>query len=206
MDALIFDVDGTLWDTTALCAEAWNLAITENSTLEPCMNAKQLRGLFGKPMNDIFQTVFPTCDEEEVERMSRLCEKYENDLLEEVPGEIYPDVVRTLKRLAKKIPIYIVSNCQKGYIEICMKHLGVEDIVTDHTCYGDCHVSKGQNILRLMKKHGLQTPVYVGDTQGDAQACEEAGIPIIFAAYGFGVVEKPWRKINCFAELETIVE
>ena len=34
MDGIIFDVDGTLWDSTDTVAESWNTAIRENSSLD----------------------------------------------------------------------------------------------------------------------------------------------------------------------------
>ena len=48
MDGIIFDVDGTLWDSVEVVAESWNLAIKENSDLEPNLNREILQGLFGK--------------------------------------------------------------------------------------------------------------------------------------------------------------
>ena len=36
-----------------------------------------------------------------------------------------------------------------------------------------------------MERNGLSEAVYVGDTQGDANSCKEAEIPMIYAAYGF---------------------
>mgnify|MGYP000700414525 CR=1 FL=1 len=50
-------------------------------------------------------------------------------------------------------------------------------------------------ILKLMEKNNLTSPVYVGDTQGDADSCKKAGIPFIFAEYGFGEVPKPDARI-----------
>ena len=52
-----------------------------------------------------------------------------------------------------------------------------------------------------MERNGIKEAVYVGDTQGDANACKEAGIPMIFAAYGFGQVEEEHVAIQSFGEL-----
>ena len=58
MDGIIFDVDGTLWDSVEVVAESWNLAIKENSDLEPNLNREILQGLFGKTMDEIAAGVF----------------------------------------------------------------------------------------------------------------------------------------------------
>ena len=101
--------------------------------------------------------------------------------------------------------MYIVSNCQSGYIEVCMESLGITKDIKDYACYGDNKVSKGENIRLLMERNGVKNAVYVGDTQGDADACRMAGIPMIFATYGFGKVEAPEYQIDKFAELLSFV-
>ena len=40
MDGIIFDVDGTLWDSTDSVAEAWNQAIAEHSALDVRIDAR----------------------------------------------------------------------------------------------------------------------------------------------------------------------
>ena len=52
-----------------------------------------------------------------------------------------------------------------------------------------------------MERNGITEAVYVGDTQGDADACKEARIPMIYAAYGFGDVEGEYVTIHSFNEL-----
>jgi len=204
-DALIFDVDGTLWDTTALCAEAYNRAIEKHSTLEPNVTAEQLKDLFGKPMKEIFQILFPTMSEDEQMQLAIQCEESENELLQKKTGIPFPEVVSTIKELSKVAELYIVSNCQIGYIEICMESLGICDCIKDYTCYGINKVSKGQNIKRLMERNGLKNVAYVGDTQGDEEACKEAGIPMIYASYGFGKAKQPEFTIDKFAQLLSLV-
>ena len=165
-----------------------------------------LQGLFGKPMDVIFQNIFPGMPAEEIDRLSNYCIEAENILLDEKPGISYPRVKEVLKNLSKHARLFIVSNCQSGYVEHCMSALDIEGYIEDFACFGDNPVSKGQNILAIMEKYDLQHPVYVGDTAGDASACEEAEIPMIFASYGFGKVEEPWMEIASFSELENMVK
>lgn len=204
-DAFIFDVDGTLWDSVDVCAMSWNQVISEHSNYPATITGEQLKGLFGKPMKDIFDAVFPGIVEKEQIKLAKYCEEYENRLLREMPGTPYPKVADTLRELSKSAELYIVSNCQSGYIEICMESLGICDYIKDYACYGDNKVSKGENIKQLMARNHLKNAVYVGDTQGDAQACKEAGIPMIFASYGFGKVEDAKYRINNFEELLSFI-
>ena len=203
--AFIFDVDGTLWDSVDVCVMSWNNAISEHSNYPPVVTRDQLKCLFGKPMKEIFEAVFPGIPEEEQIRLAKYCEEYENRMLKEIPGTSYPGVADTIRELSKKADLYIVSNCQSGYIELCMEGLGIGEYIKDYACYGDNKVSKGENIRLLMERNGLENVVYVGDTQGDANACKEAGIPMIFAAYGFGEVENIEYQISNFTELLSFV-
>lgn len=201
MDGLIFDVDGTLWDSTDTVAESWNRAIREGSDLDMTIDRNILKGLFGKTMEQIYDALFPQLSDEEKKRIGDLCFSYENALLEEKPGILYEGVTGTLRALSQKTDLYIVSNCQCGYIEVLLKTCHLQNYFQDTLCYGQTNTSKGQTILTLMAKHHLKDVLYIGDTQGDADACKEAGIPFVFASYGFGDVPDATRRIDSIAEL-----
>ena len=53
MDGIIFDVDGTLWDSTEAVARSWNQAIEENTDFSLSLTADRLKSLFGKTMDEI---------------------------------------------------------------------------------------------------------------------------------------------------------
>ena len=67
-----------------------------------------------------------------------------------------------------------------------MEKLGIGHLIEGHLCFGDTGTEKGQTILELMRRHHIDDAVYIGDTQGDYEATVVAGIPFIWAAYGFG--------------------
>jgi phosphoglycolate phosphatase len=94
-----------------------------------------------------------------------------------------------LQALSEKYELYIVSNCQEGYIEAFYAYHGLEKYFRDFENPGRTGLSKGENIKLLMKRNGLEAPVYVGDTAGDQKAAKDAGIPFVYAKYGFGDVE-----------------
>jgi phosphoglycolate phosphatase len=55
-----------------------------------------------------------------------------------------------------------------------------------------------------MEQQGITSAIYIGDTQGDLEAARQAGIPFIFAAYGFGNPERWDTKIEKFEDLLTL--
>lgn len=204
MDSIIFDVDGTIWDSTQSVADSWNKAIREHSDLDLTLDPVSLSRVFGKTMTEIADALFPALDTEARMKLLDACYAEENRYLEDHPGLLYDGVAETIRNLSLRYPLYIVSNCQCGYIEVMLKTSGLAPYIKDHLCFGETLRPKGETIRLLMEKNSLKSPVYVGDTQGDADACKAAGIPFIFAEYGFGDVPDAATRIQRFSDLEKI--
>lgn len=205
MDSIIFDVDGTLWDSTKSVAESWNKAIREHSSLNLTLEPVSLSRVFGKTMTEIADALFPDLSVKERMELLDVCFDEENRYLEDHPGILYPDVVRTIKELSLSCPLYIVSNCQCGYIEVMLRTTGLAPYIRDYLCFGETQVPKCETIRMLIERNNLQSPVYVGDTQGDADSCKTAGIPFIFAEYGFGDVPDARTRIHTFSDLTKLL-
>ena len=203
-DSIILDVDGTIWNTTPIVAKAWNKAIDELFPQVPRVSADILKGQFGKTMDVIGRNLFGGLGPEEQKKLLDQCCVEEQLALEQNEEDItYPGVVETIRVLAEKVPLFIVSNCQAGYIELVIKKLGISDYISDFECFGNNGLTKDKNIKLVMERNGLKATVYVGDTQGDLEACKLAGVPFIWAEYGFGkVCEKDIAgKVKRFSEL-----
>ena len=201
MDAIIFDVDGTLWDSTELAAKAWNHILETKTSLPPTVTGSSIKPLFGKPIAAFCSAIFTGIPNEQYASLGAACEHYENDLLYKEPVPLYPGVTEAFQALSEKCPLFIVSNCQKGYIEALLDTTPVKPYVTDHLCHGDTLLSKADTIRILMEKHHLKKVLYVGDTQGDANACKEAKIPFAWVTYGFGKAENPDYQIHALLDL-----
>ena len=186
-ESLIFDIDGTLWDSRALVAEGYNIQLEKEGLQHLFVNADTLKPLFGKVMTEIADAILSSIDVSERYALMERCMATENEYLFQNPCNIgYPGVKETLEKLAKRYRLFIVSNSQCGYPELCIDKLGLTPYIEGHMCFGDTGTSKGQTILTLMKKHNIASAVYIGDTQGDCDACKEAGLPFIFCTYGLG--------------------
>lgn len=203
-DSIIFDVDGTLWYSCDKVAKIWSRAATEYLNRPVQWSGKLLEGYFGQTMEDIMLGLLPELNNTQRQELARLCFDGENEQLAQDAGVLYEGVEETLRELAKNHRLFIVSNCQKGYIEVLLDVYHLRECFEGWLCWEDTMQSKDKTLQILCGQYGLHTPVYVGDTQGDANACAKAGIPMIFAAYGLGEVQNPEKTIQGFAELKEL--
>ena len=201
-ESLIFDIDGTLWDSRALVAEGYNIQLTAEGLGHLCVTAEDLKPLFGKVMTEIADVIFAEIPAPERYALMERCMDTENRYLFENECRIgYPKVKETIAELAKKYRLFIVSNSQCGYPELCMEKMGLTPYIQGHLCFGDTGTSKGKTIRTLMERHNIEDCVYIGDTQGDYEATVEAGIPFVWCTFGFGKPEGYMAKVDQFEEL-----
>lgn len=206
-DSIIFDVDGTLWYSCEQVGALWSEAATEYLGRPVVWDGPLLQKEFGKTMDDIMLDLLPELSDAQRKELGEYCFEKENNGLRDNPGILYPGVAETLEELAKEHRMFIVSNCQKGYIEVLLDCYGLRDCFEGWLCWGDTMVEKDQTIRIVMDRYGLHNPVYVGDTQGDANACKKAGIEVIFASYGLGQIqpEDYTAAVSEFAQLKELL-
>ena len=201
-ESLIFDIDGTLWDTRQIVADGYNLYLNENGLSHLCVTAEYLKGLFGKTFEEIADVLFAGMEPEERYRHMRGCMDREQAYMHRHPCQVaYPGVRETLEALAEKYRLFLVSNAERGYPELLLEKLGVERLFQGHLCYGDTLLCKGDTIRILMQRHNIGSAVYIGDTQGDLEASRKAGIPFVFCRYGFGDPVEWDAAVDAFPEL-----
>ena len=204
-ESLIFDIDGTLWDSRVLVAEGYNLQLQEEGLAQFRTDPETLKALFGKVMTDIADALFPTLPAQERYPLMERCMARENRYLHENPCQVgYPGIRETLETLSRNHRLFIVSNSQCGYPEVCMEKLGIRELISGHLCFGDTQAPKGETIRILMERHGITSAAYIGDTQGDADAARDAGIPFVWASYGFGEASGWIAKADTPADLTEI--
>lgn len=203
-ESLIFDIDGTLWDSTELVAEGYNRQLVSEG-MEGFVTAGMLRMLFGRTMTEIADRLFPRLEAEARYGLMERCMAQEGAVLRDSPCHIaYPGTVETLTELCRRHRLFLVSNSQKGYPELVVEKLGLQGVITDCLCYGDTGLWKGETLRMLMEKNRITDGVYIGDTQGDLEASRFAGIPFVFCAYGFGKPAEWDGKIEDISQLAHI--
>ena len=206
-DSLILDIDGTLWNSTPIVAKAWNEALLTRPNITYRFTAEKLTKLFGHPMTTIADMVFPYLSEDErYALIDDCCEQEHKFLSASTEDLLYPGVADTIKTLSQSYPLFIVSNCQAGYIELFLEKTALTPYITDFECPGNTGLGKGPNIKLIIERNHLNAPLYIGDIPGDQAASKEAGIPFCHATYGFASVEVPDYTIQQFSDLITLLK
>ena len=204
IDSIIFDLDGTLWDSSEGVSKTWSIVLNKYDYERKEVTVEDLKICMGKQLDEIGEILFPNLSSEVRKNLMHECCTLENEYLGNYGGKLYENVEETLKELSKKYKLFIVSNCQDGYIECFFKAHKLGKYFTDYECPGRTGLSKGENNKLIMERNNLKNPVYVGDTEGDAESAKVAGIPFVFAKYGFGNVKEYQYVINKFEDLSTL--
>ncbi len=207
LQAILFDLDGTLWDACETMVGSWNqtLAKFRHPAISKTLTLQDMQGIMGLEVVPIARKLFPDAPEELAIKAVQQCCEEECAVLRQQGGRLYPGLVETLQELQKQYPLMIVSNCQQGYIEAFLDAHKLGWLFADFLCAGDTGQGKGHNIRTILARNGLEAGVYVGDTEGDRLAAEQAGLPFIWAAYGFGRASRWDAKIQRLADLPGVL-
>ena len=211
IDSLIFDMDGTLWDAVDSYAKIWNVSLDELGIKHKEVTRNDLLRLMGSYLDDILNCLLTGEEEKSVEKIDKkaileLVMANETAMMPTLGGILYGNVKETIAELAKNHKLFMVSNCGPGGLENFVRYNRLEPYFIELLSHGGNGKSKTENIRLLVEKHGLSAPVYVGDTQSDCDSAHNAGVPMIWAAYGFGKVKDADAVINGFGEISEAIE
>ena len=190
IDSIIFDLDGTLWDSIDTVLLAWNKSLHKFPELKKELTRTDLEGTMGLQLSDISKKLFPSLEDDLREKLLEDWNNEEQFYLKQQGGQLYDNLEDVLKELSEKYKLFIVSNCQEGYIESFYHYHKLDKYFLDFENPGRTGLSKGENINLIIKRNKLKNPLYVGDTEGDLLAARYAGIPFVYARYGFGEAQE----------------
>ena len=190
-----------MWDTRDDVAEIWN-EVFEKYGFEASLTGEIVASYMGMPYDEAMEQMLGHIPEESRKIMMDECASIEAQTIDRKNGgKIFPNVKETLDELVKDYRLFIVSNCQKGYIEAFLRINGLEKYFEDTENAENTGLQKGENNKLVIERNHWKNPVYVGDTPGDARSAKFVGIPFIYAEYGFDTVEEYDAKIADFSDL-----
>lgn len=195
MDSIIFDLDGTLWDSRKEVCIAWNEVLKDFDIEKKEVTIEDMTSTMGMLLVDIGKKFFPDLEDELINKIVNECCHRENEYLTKNGAKLFDNLELVLEKLSKKYKLFIVSNCNDGYIESFFASHKLEKYFTDIECPGRTGLNKAENNKLIIKRNNLKSPIYVGDTQGDCNSAKAAGIPFVYARYGFGKDVKPYDYV-----------
>lgn len=195
--AIIFDLDGTLWDTLKEIEMVWK-NVAKDYDIK--ISEGKIKQIMGFTKDEIIEYLFKGNSKSGNEFISK-CQEKENEYLRENGGHIYKNTIKTIDNLSNKYNLYIVSNCQSGYIEAFFKYYGIEKYFRDYECSGNTGLNKDENIKIIMERNKILDAIYIGDTANDYEAANKSNLCFIWAEYGFGKCDKYYKKIKDIGEL-----
>ncbi|MBE5997369.1 MAG: HAD family hydrolase [Lachnospiraceae bacterium] len=206
MEAVIFDVDGTLWDAADSMAYGWTNVMNERFDPDFFVDGNMIRPILGRTPVELAGDLMPTIPAEKAEDIFHILAEGELPYIREASPDVYDGFRTVLPKLAEKYKLFIVSNCDAGYIEMFLEVTGLGDLFEGHLCPGDTGEGKAENIRTVMEEYGISEAVYVGDTDKDSRECAKAGVPFIYASYGYGKTDSYTARIGSPLELPEVLD
>ena len=187
MQALIFDLDGTLCDTRVDLANAVNHARTRLG-LAP-LTVAEVTGYVGDGLAKLIARSFADRSELVEAALPLYREHYAAHLLDNSP--LYDGVAEGLAALsALGAPMAVLTNKPEGYAREMLDHYGLSRYMK-HIYGGDSfstHKPDPEGVLAITRSYGIAPAetLLVGDNHTDLAAARAAGMPSVFCTYGFG--------------------
>ena len=202
---IIWDLDGTMWDSSEWVSIAWNEYCSAHG-IERRFTPADCRSYCGKTLEQIAQVVFPDADEQWRNEVIVACCDAECIPLAEHGGRLFEGLETVLKKLHERYHMSVVSNCGLGYIEAFYQGNRTKQYFDDEENAARTGMGKADNIRLVMERNGIDRAVYIGDTLGDYQAAKQASVDFVFAAYGYGDAPDAKWRIDSLNELPALIE
>lgn len=201
---VIFDLDGTLWETANATLKAAN-EIAKEYDLPPFKIETINKGM-GYSKEDVAKIYMPNLDIKTSMHYIDLIAEKNISLINKDNVKIYDGVKETIKVLSKQYKLGIVTNNNTKYAEKFLEVSDLKKYFTDYLGAIDINASKGEAIKLVCQRNNEKNSYYVGDIKNDMLASMEAGVTFIHARYGFGKDLNTKYYINDIKELEKVLE
>lgn len=188
-EAVLFDFDGTLADTSRGIKNSIKYALSEKHI--PVGDESRLNYFIGPPLYDGFSHVYGADERLSEELVSLYRVYYAKSGVYEC--ELYPGVQDMLDGLKKAgLLLGVVSSKPKHFLDMAVPHLGIAPYFT--TVVGpdlkNKNADKSFLIRQALERIGADSAVMAGDRFYDIEGARRAGVTAVGVTYGFGTEEE----------------
>lgn len=176
MQAIIFDLDGTLYQTELIAIAAFQKTFAtlreKNLYHGQSPTVTQIKSVFGMTGQEFWKRLLPEADETVRMKADEILLKYELELIEQGKGKFYPDVVLSLYRLREAgWHLFIASNGIKDYVHAVLDSANITHLFTDIYTVGDHPQQKKKDaVRRCIDQYQIREGYMVGDRSSDVEA------------------------------------
>jgi len=202
---IIFDLDGTLWQTIEATYEAANIITTKYTELKPISKGTIIKGMGLSTLENAINYIPYVPAEQGIKYMKEISQKT-SEIINEKNIVIYDGVIETIQKLSKKYKLGIITNNRDEYAQTFLNITKLKEYFTDYMGAATYNITKGEAIKEMVKKYNEKENYYVGDIKKDQEATTYAGIKFIHAKYGFEPNLKSELSIEKIQELPKIIK
>ena len=199
-DMIIFDIDGTLWDTSEITTEASNIIAHDYDEVEE-VSLDLIRSIMGLSLENVAKRMMPYLSLDKAIYYVKLRIDKTNELLNEKGGNTYCGVINTIRKLSHNYKLGIVTNNYDDYAKVFLKTTNLEDCFTDYIGTATYGITKAEAISKMIKRNNAKRACYVGDIEKDMEAAIQSNTTFIHAKYGFDPRLHSDLYIDNFTEL-----
>jgi phosphoglycolate phosphatase len=189
-EAMIFDLDGTLFKTETSIIPAYHAAF-EQLRQEGLFSGEtppdeRILGSLGMLLEQIWENVMPEASQETRSRADELLLHYQVEGLKKGIGELYPEVESTLKELHQRgIRLFTASNGLETYVKKVIEYKGLSSLFEGLYTAGEFNTRSKVDLVRLLlERYRIGSAWMIGDRSSDVEAGKENGLTVIGCNYG----------------------
>tara|TARA_B100000886_G_scaffold340345_1_gene309341 strand:+ start:6013 stop:6639 length:627 start_codon:yes stop_codon:yes gene_type:complete len=186
-DNLIFDLDGTLFDSAPEILVCLKKALQLNNI---DINDNLNKSIIGPPLKETLKNLVQKEDTVKIDKIiENFIELYDSDYCYKT--KLYKGVQETLKILEKKKNLILITNKRIVPTEKMLKNSKIIELFDNYFSVDPNDQSKKDKstlISKTIKDYKIdpQNTAYIGDTMGDFIASKKNNIKFIFAGWGYG--------------------